>query len=104
MAGLSVRTIFVNCFCQFFIFLYLLDNDTSWMIVMSSGVGMLIEFWKIKQAVDIKIDTSGRIPRISFTDKVGRLLFVLFPFNCYFVGSIDDDVIGNVLFFRSSIL
>lgn len=52
MEGLSLRTIFLNCFCQVIIFLYLLDNETSWMILLSSGVGILIEFWKIRQAAD----------------------------------------------------
>ena len=43
MRGLSVRTIFLNFFFQIVIFLYLLDNDTSWMILLSSGVGLVIE-------------------------------------------------------------
>jgi hypothetical protein len=39
MEGLSARTIIFNAACQFVIFLYLLDNDTSWMILISSGLG-----------------------------------------------------------------
>lgn len=68
MEGLSVRTIFINCFMQVVIFLYLLDNDTSWMILISSFVGLLIEFWKIKKAVNVKINRQ-KFPYISFTDK-----------------------------------
>lgn len=55
MAGLSVRTIFLNTGCQVVIFLYLLDNETSWMILLSSGIGLLIEFWKISKAVQITV-------------------------------------------------
>jgi hypothetical protein len=68
MEGLSVRTIFINCFMQLVIFLYLMDNETSYLILASSFVGLLIEFWKLKKAVNIKIDWN-KFPFISFTDK-----------------------------------
>lgn len=29
--------------CQLIIFLYLVDNDTSWMVLMSAGMGLFIE-------------------------------------------------------------
>jgi hypothetical protein len=34
------------------ILLYLIDNneDTSWMILMGSGMGLLIEAWKVRFA------------------------------------------------------
>lgn len=54
MKGLSLRSITLNLFFQVVIFLYLLDNDTSWMILMSSGVGLLIEVWKLRKAVSGK--------------------------------------------------
>lgn len=56
LVGVSVRTIVANVFVQFIILLYLLDNntDTSWMILMGQGMGMLIEAWKVTKAVDIK--------------------------------------------------
>ena len=34
MEGLSVRTIFLNAGCQVVILLYLLDNETSWSVVV----------------------------------------------------------------------
>ena len=33
---------------QVVIFLYLLDNDTSFVILASTFVGILIEFWKVR--------------------------------------------------------
>lgn len=50
MEGLSLRTILINTFFQAVIFLYLADHDTSWMVLFSSGVGLLIDIWKIHKA------------------------------------------------------
>lgn len=59
--GISVRTILANVFMQTVIFLYLLDNNenTSWMILMGQGVGILIEFWKITKTVDVRVRPTG---------------------------------------------
>ena len=51
MKGLSFRSMIINLFFQTVIFLYLMDNDTSWMILASSGVGLAIEGWKCTKAV-----------------------------------------------------
>jgi len=51
MKGLSVKTMIVNAFFQVVIFLYLCDEDTSYMVLLSNGVGLLIEFWKISKAL-----------------------------------------------------
>jgi len=55
MEGLSTRKIITDSIVSVIIFLYLLDNDTSWMILVSSGFGTLIELWKIKKAVDVEL-------------------------------------------------
>jgi len=39
MEGLSARSIMVNAFCQLVILFYLLDNDTSTVVLISSGAG-----------------------------------------------------------------
>lgn len=54
--GISVRSILANVFMQTVIFLYLLDNsqNTSWMILGSQVVGIVIEFWKITTVVDVR--------------------------------------------------
>eukprot|EP00884_Botryococcus_braunii_P022883 jgi/Botrbrau1/9279/Bobra.0111s0007.1 len=67
--GLSVRTILFNCACQLIILLYLLDNDTSMVVLFSSFLGLAIEFWKVTQAMNVTIDRSGPYPRIKFADK-----------------------------------
>ncbi len=55
MEGLSARSVVINFFCQLIVFLYLLDNDTSWMIILSAGMGCCIEFWKIGKAMHIEV-------------------------------------------------
>ncbi|KAF9684145.1 hypothetical protein SADUNF_Sadunf04G0087300 [Salix dunnii] len=69
MEGLSAKSVVVSFISQLIVFLYLLDNDTSWMILGSSGVGCCIEFWKIGKAMHIEIDRSGRIPMLRFRDR-----------------------------------
>ncbi|KAL3688246.1 hypothetical protein R1sor_014555 [Riccia sorocarpa] len=69
MEGLSARSVVINFFCQLIVFLYLLDNETSWMILLSAGVGVGIEFWKIGKAMIIEVDRSGTIPRLRFKDR-----------------------------------
>ncbi|XMA12142.1 hypothetical protein WAI453_004933 [Rhynchosporium graminicola] len=72
--GISVRSILGNVFMQAVIFLYLLDNNdnTSWMILFSQGMGIVLEFWKITTVVNVRIRPAPNsiIPyRIAFEDK-----------------------------------
>ncbi|KOS21330.1 Cleft lip and palate transmembrane protein 1 -like protein [Escovopsis weberi] len=73
--GISVRSILANVFMQAVIFLYLLDNsqNTSWMILGSQVVGIVIEFWKITTVVNVRLRPSSPgslIPyRVAFEDK-----------------------------------
>lgn len=55
MEGLSAKSVIVSFISQLIVFLYLLDNDTSWMILASSGIGCCIEFWKIGKAMHIEV-------------------------------------------------
>lgn len=63
MEGLSLRSMIVNTFFQLVILLYLMDNDTSYMVLISNAVGMVIEFWKISKAI-----------RVSLFDETGNLV------------------------------
>eukprot|EP00850_Spirogloea_muscicola_P017577 SM000152S01565 [mRNA] locus=s152:275605:280036:- [translate_table: standard] len=69
MEGLSARSVVMNFVCQLIIFLYLLDNETSWMILISSACGCAIEFWKIGKAMHVTIDRSGQFPVLRFKDR-----------------------------------
>jgi hypothetical protein len=67
--GISVRSILANVFMQSVIFLYLLDNSqtTSWMILGTQVVGIVIEFWKITTVVNVKVVASGPGSLLPFT-------------------------------------
>ncbi|KAI6715313.1 clpTM1 domain-containing protein [Diplocarpon mali] len=72
--GISVRSILGNVFMQTVIFLYLLDNNdnTSWMILFSQGMGIVLEFWKITTVVNVRVRPApdSILPfRIAFEDK-----------------------------------
>ena len=64
----------MNVVTQIIILLYLIDNneETSWMILFTSGIGIVIEAWKITKAVDVVVSPApGKaIPyKIEFKDK-----------------------------------
>ena len=67
MKGLSFRSMLLNLFFQTAIFLYLADNDTSWMILFSSGVGLAIEVWKLRKAIksmSLQPQPGSRLPKL----------------------------------------
>ncbi|CAM9966546.1 unnamed protein product, partial [Sphacelaria rigidula] len=43
LEGISVRGMLVNLFFQVVIFLYLMDNDTTSMVLMTNAIGLAIE-------------------------------------------------------------
>uniref|UniRef100_A0A7S0RTS6 Cleft lip and palate transmembrane protein 1 n=1 Tax=Chlamydomonas leiostraca TaxID=1034604 RepID=A0A7S0RTS6_9CHLO len=68
MEGLSARSIIINAFCQLVILLYLFDNETSFVVLLSSGLGTAIEFWKVTKAMKVSVDMS-RWPFIRVEDR-----------------------------------
>lgn len=74
LVGVSLRTILTNVFVKLVILLYLHDSseETSFMILFTEGIGVLIEAWKVTKVVNIRVreDPNSIIGyRITFEDK-----------------------------------
>lgn len=69
MEGISVKSLYFELIQSIVIFLYLMDNgeQTSWMIVMSQAVGLIMQVWKIFKAS--KVVRTQSFPYFSVQDK-----------------------------------
>lgn len=69
--GVSVRSIIANVIQQVITLLYLIDNSdgTSFMILASQGIGILVEAWKITTILKFEIQWEGSIPKVLVSDK-----------------------------------
>jgi len=65
MAGISFSSVLGRFICQLIIFLYLCDGgNTSWLILVSIGSGVAVEFWKVTKF--IKPTLMPRFPFVHF--------------------------------------
>lgn len=55
LEGLSVRSVLFNMFQSLVVFLYICDNEASWVVKLSIGVGLLIELWKIPKVLNVEV-------------------------------------------------
>ncbi|XP_031953785.1 cleft lip and palate transmembrane protein 1, partial [Corvus moneduloides] len=73
LEGLSVRSVFFGVFQSLVVLLYILDNETNFVVQLSVFIGLLIDLWKITKVMDVRLDrenkVAGMLPRVSFTDK-----------------------------------
>ena len=58
MIGLSTRTLLWRAFSQSVIFFYLMDEETSMLVLVPAGIAAVIEIWKCTKAFKVSL-TSG---------------------------------------------
>ncbi|XP_053552486.1 putative lipid scramblase CLPTM1 [Bombina bombina] len=108
LEGLSVRSVIFGVFQSLVVLLYILDNETNFVVQVSVGIGLLIDFWKITKVMDVKLDRQNKVagifPRLTVKDKstyvesstnvydnmaFRYLSWILFPLlGCYMVYSL----------------
>ncbi|KAJ7414300.1 Cleft lip and palate transmembrane protein 1-like protein [Willisornis vidua] len=66
MIGMSTKAVLWRCFSTVVIFLFLLDEQTSLLVLIPAGIGAVIELWKVKKALKMTIKWQGLIPKIQF--------------------------------------
>lgn len=73
LEGLSVKSVLFNVGQSCVVLLYVIDNDTNFVVRLSVGIGLLIEMWKVPKCMDVSIDRAnkwfGLIPRVKFANK-----------------------------------
>ncbi|KAF1419431.1 Cleft lip and palate transmembrane protein 1, partial [Spheniscus humboldti] len=104
LEGLSVRSVFFGVFQSLVVLLYILDNETNFVVQVSVFIGLLIDLWKITKVMDVRLDRENKVagvfPRVTFKDKstyiesstkmaFRYLSWILFPLlGCYAVYSL----------------
>jgi len=92
--GISVKTILWRAVSQSIIFAYLLEEDTSILILVPAGISVLIEIWKSFRVLKLSISfNSSIIPTLKYGEKsvaekesesydetaMKKLAYVLYP-------------------------
>ena len=71
---MSVNSVLFGCFKQLIFLLYVMDNQTNTIVIVSVGIGLCIDLWKIPKVLNLTIDYQnkylGLVPRLKITHKV----------------------------------
>ncbi|XP_067586421.1 lipid scramblase CLPTM1L isoform X2 [Pseudorca crassidens] len=66
MTGMSTKAVLWRCFSTVVIFLFLLDERTSLLVLVPAGIGAAIELWKVKKALKVTVIWRGLRPAFQF--------------------------------------
>jgi len=64
--GISLRAIYSNFVIDLIVLLYLFDNDTSSIILISSVIEIVVSVWKILKTTKFQLREDGKFPYIKF--------------------------------------
>jgi len=71
LKGLSARSVLFGVFQSVIVFLYILDNDTNMVVIISVFISLLIDCWKVTKVV---VFTVGYIVVLLLCDSwIGRI-------------------------------
>ncbi|XP_064399046.1 lipid scramblase CLPTM1L-like [Halichondria panicea] len=73
-AGLATSTIVWRAFSHSVVFLYLLEEKTSLLVIVPSGIATIIEYWKALRACKTRVVWKGVLPTLERGVKVGSEL------------------------------
>lgn len=59
-----MRSIIFGVFQSLVVLLYILDNETNFVVQISVFIGLLIDFWKITKVMDVRV-SKGSCLRIT---------------------------------------
>lgn len=54
-----MRSVFFGVFQSFVVLLYILDNETNFVVQVSVFIGVLIDLWKITKVMDVRVRLGG---------------------------------------------
>jgi len=76
LTGLSVRSLFLDMIGQFIILLYLIERETSLLMTVTSGFGLLIALWKCQRAAGfalVPLSEEDKKKKSSYINSVLRI-------------------------------
>lgn len=56
-----MRSVFFGVFQSFVVLLYILDNETNFVVQVSVFIGVLIDLWKITKVMDVRVSQAATL-------------------------------------------
>jgi len=67
LRGLSVRSLLSDVICQFVVLLFLVEEDSSMLVIVPSAAGVGVAVWKVHKAMGMRLGTRKSFPYLTYT-------------------------------------